>query len=98
MRGLADAVALASLANEMPAGKSTVKRAREGRGVVPAMPKGAEAMPLGAQTSRPGRMPMAAASVRGAKDAAIRLTDKTALPALAAQVDGQRAVRGAGGG
>jgi K+-transporting ATPase ATPase B chain len=88
MRRLAEAAALASLADETPEGKSIVDKARELLGAVPSMPKGAEAVAFTAQTRLSGLDFEGGRSFRkGATDAVIRLTGKTPPAALAAQVD-----------
>ncbi|MBH0239063.1 potassium-transporting ATPase subunit KdpB [Methylobrevis albus] len=87
-RRLAEAAALASLADETPEGKSIVDKAREGLGQVPAMPEGAEAVAFTAQTRLSGLDLADGRSFRkGATDAVIRLTGQTPPQALAAQVD-----------
>jgi K+-transporting ATPase ATPase B chain len=88
LRRLAEAAALASLADETPEGKSIVDKAREVLGTVPAMPKGAEAVAFTAQTRLSGLDLQDGRSFRkGATDAVIRLTAKTPPQPLAAQVD-----------
>jgi K+-transporting ATPase ATPase B chain len=88
MRRLAEAAAMASLADETPEGKSIVDKAREVLGTVPAMPKGAEAVAFTAQTRLSGLDLKDGRSFRkGATDAVIRLTGQTPPGALAAQVD-----------
>jgi K+-transporting ATPase ATPase B chain len=88
LRRLAEAAALASLADETPEGKSIVEKAREVLGSVPTMPKGAEAVAFTAQTRLSGLDLEGGRSFRkGATDAVIRLTGKTPPQALAAQVD-----------
>ena len=88
LRRLAEAAALASLADETPEGKSIVDKAREVLGSVPAMPKGAEPVAFTAQTRLSGLDLDGGRSFRkGATDAVIRLTGLTPPQALAAQVD-----------
>jgi K+-transporting ATPase ATPase B chain len=87
LRRLAEAAALASLADETPEGKSIVEKAREALGAVPAMPKGAEAVAFTAQTRLSGLDTDGRSLRKGATDAVIRLTGKTPPQALAAQVD-----------
>jgi potassium-transporting ATPase ATP-binding subunit len=88
MARLAEAAALASLADETPEGKSIVDKAREVLGAVPRMPKGAEAVAFTAQTRLSGLDLEDGRSFRkGATDAVIRLTGTTPLQVLAAQVD-----------
>lgn len=88
VRRLAEAAALASLADETPEGKSIVDKAREILGEVPAMPEGAEAVAFTAQTRLSGLDLKEGRSLRkGATDAVIRLTGQTPPQALATQVD-----------
>jgi K+-transporting ATPase ATPase B chain len=87
LRRLAEAAALASLADETPEGKSIVDKAREVLGKVPDMPKGAEAVAFTAQTRLSGLDVDGRSFRKGATDAVIRLTGKTPPGALAAQVD-----------
>ena len=87
LRRLAEAAALASLADETPEGKSIVEKAREVLGKVPDMPKGAEAVAFTAQTRLSGLDADGRSFRKGATDAVIRLTGKTPPQALAAQVD-----------
>lgn len=88
-RRLAEAAALASLADETPEGKSIVEKARAMLGRVPEMPKGAEFVPFTAQTRLSGLDLADGRRFRkGAIDAVIRLTGQTPPGALAAQVDG----------
>jgi K+-transporting ATPase ATPase B chain len=87
LRRLAEAAALASLADETPEGKSIVEKAREVLGKVPDMPKGAEAVAFTAQTRLSGLDSEGRSFRKGATDAVIRLTGKTPPQALAAQVD-----------
>jgi K+-transporting ATPase ATPase B chain len=88
LRRLAEAAALASLADETPEGKSIVDKAREVLGTVPDMPKGAEAVAFTAQTRLSGLDLEGGPRFRkGATDAVIRLTGRTAPGALASQVD-----------
>jgi potassium-transporting ATPase ATP-binding subunit len=87
MARLAEAAALASLADETPEGKSIVEKAREVLGAVPPMPKGAEAVPFTAQTRLSGLDAGGRRLRKGATDAVIRLTGQTPPQALAAQVD-----------
>ncbi len=88
LRRLAEAAALASLADETPEGKSIVEKAREVLGAVPAMPSRAEAVAFSAQTRLSGLDLVDGRSFRkGATDAVIRLTAKTPPVALGAQVD-----------
>ncbi len=88
LRRLAEAAALASLADETPEGKSIVDKAREVLGTIPAMPQGAEAVAFTAQTRLSGLDMVDRRKLRkGAIDAVIRLTGKTPPGALAAQVD-----------
>jgi potassium-transporting ATPase ATP-binding subunit len=85
---LAEAAALASLADETPEGKSIVEKAREMLGRVPDMPRGAEFVPFTAQTRLSGLDLTDGRRFRkGAIDAVIRLTGQTPPGALAAQVD-----------
>ena len=94
LRRLAEAAALASLADETPEGKSIVEKAREILGAVPAMPAGAEAVPFAAQTRLSGLDAGGQSFRKGAMDAVIRLTGQTPPGALAGQVD---AIARAGG-
>jgi K+-transporting ATPase ATPase B chain len=87
MARLAEAAALASLADETPEGKSIVEKARETLGTVPAMPKGAEAVAFTAQTRLSGLDSGGRSLRKGATDAVIRLTGQTPPAALAGQVD-----------
>lgn len=87
LRRLAEAAALASLADETPEGKSIVENAREVLGAVPTMPEGAEAVAFTAQTRLSGLDTGGRSFRKGATDAVIRLTGKTPPQALAAQVD-----------
>jgi K+-transporting ATPase ATPase B chain len=87
MRRLAEAAALASLADETPEGKSIVDKAREILGAVPTMLKGAEPVAFTAQTRLSGLDADGKTFRKGATDAVIRLTGKTPPQALAAQVD-----------
>ncbi len=88
MRRLAEAAALASLADETPEGKSIVDKARERLGSVPDMPVGAQPVAFSAQTRLSGLDLADGHSFRkGATDAVIRLTGKTPPGPLAAQVD-----------
>ena len=85
---LAEAAALASLADETPEGKSIVEKAREMLGRVPDMPQGAEPVAFTAQTRLSGLDLTDGRRFRkGAIDAVIRLTGQTPPGALAAQVD-----------
>ena len=87
-RRLAEAAALASLADETPEGKSIVEKAREMLGQVPAMPAGAQPVAFTAQTRLSGLDLADGRRLRkGAIDAVIRLTGQTPPGALAAQVD-----------
>ncbi len=87
-RRLAEAAALASLADETPEGKSIVEKAREMLGSVPAMPEGATPVAFTAQTRLSGLDLTDGRSFRkGAIDAVIRLTGQTPPGALAGQVD-----------
>jgi K+-transporting ATPase ATPase B chain len=88
MRRLAEAAALASLADETPEGKSIVDKAREMLGSVPVLPQGAEAVAFTAQTRLSGLDLTDGRRFRkGAIDAVIRLTGQTPPGALGAQVD-----------
>jgi K+-transporting ATPase ATPase B chain len=87
LRRLAEAAALASLADETPEGKSIVDKAREILGSVPAMPKGAEPVAFTAQTRLSGLDAGGKSFRKGATDAVIRLTGKTPPQPLATQVD-----------
>jgi K+-transporting ATPase ATPase B chain len=88
LRRLADAAALASLADETPEGKSIVDKAREMLGSVPVLPQGAEAVAFTAQTRLSGLDLTDGRRFRkGAIDAVIRLTGQTPPGALGAQVD-----------
>ena len=88
IRRLAEAAALASLADETPEGKSIVEKAREVLGAVPEMPEGAMAVAFTAQTRLSGLdLPGGRTLRKGATDAVIRLTGRTPPAALAAQVD-----------
>ena len=87
LRHLAEAAALASLADETPEGKSIVDKAREVLGTVPAMPSGAEAVAFTAQTRLSGLDAGGRSLRKGAIDAVIRLTGQTPPGALAGQVD-----------
>jgi K+-transporting ATPase ATPase B chain len=88
LRRLAEAAALASLADDTPEGKSIVDKAREVLGRVPDMPKGAEAVSFTAQTRLSGLdLPGGRRFRKGATDAVIRLTGQTPPQPLAAQVD-----------
>jgi len=85
---LAEAAALASLADETPEGKSIVEKAREMLGTIPAMPAGATPVAFTAQTRLSGLDLANGRSLRkGAIDAVIRLTGQTPPGALAGQVD-----------
>ncbi len=85
---LAEAAALASLADETPEGKSIVDKAREMLGSVPAMPPRAEPVAFTAQTRLSGLDLADGRRFRkGASDAVIRLTGQTPAAALQAQVD-----------
>ena len=85
---LAEAAALASLADETPEGKSIVEKAREMLGRVPDMPIGAQPVAFTAQTRLSGLDLTDGRKFRkGAIDAVIRLTGQTPPGALAAQVD-----------
>ena len=85
---LAEAAALASLADETPEGKSIVEKAREMLGGVPSMPAGASPVAFTAQTRLSGLDLTDGRSFRkGAIDAVIRLTGQTPPGALAGQVD-----------
>ena len=85
---LAEAAALASLADETPEGKSIVEKAREMLGAIPEMPQGAEFVPFTAQTRLSGLDLTDGRRFRkGAIDAVIRLTGQTPPGALATQVD-----------
>ncbi|EEW23734.1 potassium-transporting ATPase subunit KdpB [Rhodobacter ferrooxidans] len=87
-RRLAEAAALASLADKTPEGKSIVEKAREMLGAIPAMPHGAEPVAFTAQTRLSGLDLADGRRLRkGAIDAVIRLTGQTPPGALAAQVD-----------
>jgi potassium-transporting ATPase ATP-binding subunit len=87
-RRLAEAAALASLADETPEGKSIVEKAREMLGAITDMPMGAERVPFTAQTRLSGLDLTDGRSFRkGAVDAVIRLTGQTPPGALAGQVD-----------
>lgn len=87
LRRLAEAAALASIADETPEGKSIVDKAREVLGSVPDMPKGAEAVAFTAQTRLSGLDAGGRSFRKGATDAVIRLTGKTPPQPLQAQVD-----------
>ncbi len=87
LRRLAEAAALASLADETPEGKSIVEKAREILGAVPAMPTKAEPVPFAAQTRLSGLDAGGQSFRKGAMDAVIRLTGQTPPGALAGQVD-----------
>ena len=87
LRRLAEAAALASLADETPEGKSIVEKAREVLGAVPAMPPRAESVAFTAQTRLSGLDADGRSFRKGATDAVIRLTGKTPPGALAGQVD-----------
>ncbi len=88
LRRLAEAAALASLADETPEGKSIVDKARDALGAVPALPKNAEPVAFTAQTRLSGLDLADGRRFRkGATDAVIRLTGKTPPPALAARVE-----------
>ena len=84
---LAEAAALASLADETPEGKSIVDKAREVLGTVPVLPEGAEAVAFTAQTRLSGLDAGGRSLRKGAIDAVIRLTGQTPPGALAGQVD-----------
>ncbi len=87
-RRLAEAAALASLADETPEGKSIVDKAREALGAVPDMPAGAESIAFTAQTRLSGLDLADGRSFRkGATDAVIRLTGKTPAQPLAREAD-----------
>ncbi|PTE13045.1 potassium-transporting ATPase subunit KdpB [Pseudogemmobacter blasticus] len=87
-RRLAEAAALASLADETPEGKSIVEKAREMLGTIPDMPLGAEPVAFTAQTRLSGLDLADGRRFRkGAIDAVIRLAGHTPPGALAAQVD-----------
>jgi K+-transporting ATPase ATPase B chain len=88
VRRLAEAAALASLADETPEGKSIVEKAREVLGAIPKMPTGAEPVAFTAQTRLSGLDLKDGRRFRkGATDAVIRLTGQTPPGALAGQVD-----------
>jgi K+-transporting ATPase ATPase B chain len=87
LRRLAEAAALASLADETPEGKSIVDKAREVLGAVPSMPPRAESVAFTAQTRLSGLDVDGRSFRKGATDAVIRLTGKTPPQALAGQVD-----------
>jgi potassium-transporting ATPase ATP-binding subunit len=88
LRRLAEAAALASLADETPEGKSIVDKAREVLGAIPAMPERAGAVAFTAQTRLSGLDLADGRHLRkGAVDAVIRLTGQTPPQALSAQVD-----------
>jgi K+-transporting ATPase ATPase B chain len=88
LRRLAEAAALASLADETPEGKSIVEKALEVLGSVPSLPGGAEPVAFTAQTRLSGLDLKDGRSFRkGATDAVIRLTGQTPPGALAGQVD-----------
>lgn len=87
MARLAEAAALASLADETPEGKSIVDKVREVLGSVPDMPKGAEAVAFTAQTRLSGLDADGRSFRKGATDAVIRLTGKTPPQPLQSQVD-----------
>jgi K+-transporting ATPase ATPase B chain len=88
LRRLAEAAALASLADETPEGKSIVEKAREVLGSVPSLPGGAEPVAFTAQTRLSGLDLKDGRGFRkGATDAVIRLTGQTPPGALAGQVD-----------
>ncbi|NBE07701.1 potassium-transporting ATPase subunit KdpB [Paragemmobacter ruber] len=87
LRRLAEAAALASLADETPEGKSIVEKAREVLGALPGMPAGAEAVAFTAHTRLSGLDAGGRSLRKGAMDAVIRLTGKTPPGALAEQVD-----------
>jgi K+-transporting ATPase ATPase B chain len=88
LRSLAEAAALASLADETPEGKSIVEKAREILGMVPALPEGAEPVAFTAQTRLSGLdLANGRALRKGAIDAVIRLTGQTPPVELSAQVD-----------
>ncbi|MCZ8080125.1 MAG: potassium-transporting ATPase subunit KdpB [Rhodobacteraceae bacterium] len=85
---LAEAAALASLADETPEGKSIVEKAHDMLGAIPPMPTGAEPVAFTAQTRLSGLdLPDGRQFRKGAIDAVIRLTGQTPPGALAAQVD-----------
>ena len=87
-RRLAEAAALASLADETPEGRSIVDKAREMLGAVPVLPAGAEPVAFTAQTRLSGLDLTDGRRFRkGATDAVIWLTGQTPPAALAAQVD-----------
>jgi potassium-transporting ATPase ATP-binding subunit len=87
-RRLAEAAALASLADDTPEGKSIVEKARDVLGHLPNLPAGANAVEFSAQTRLSGMDLAEGRSLRkGAVDAVIRLTGKTLPPALAQSVD-----------
>ena len=87
-RKLAEAAALASLADETPEGKSIVDKAREMLGSVPGMPQGATPVRFTAQTRLSGLdLPDGRTLRKGTIDAVIRLTGQTPPGALAGQVD-----------
>jgi K+-transporting ATPase ATPase B chain len=87
-RRLAEAAALASLADETPEGKSIVEKAREMLGAIRDMPQGAEPVAFTAQTRLSGLdLPDGRRFRKGAIDAVIRLAGQTPPGALAAQVD-----------
>ncbi len=86
-RRLAEAAALASLADETPEGKSIVDKAREILGALPAMPAGAAAVAFTAQTRLSGLDTGDKSFRKGATDAVIRLTGQMPPGALAGQVD-----------
>lgn len=85
---LAEAAALASLADETPEGKSLIDKSREALGHIPVMPAGARVVAFSAQTRLSGLDLDDGTRIRkGAVDAVIRLTGTTPPRALAARVD-----------
>ena len=85
---LAEAAALASLADETPEGKSIADKAREVLGHIPGLPAGAKAVAFTAQTRLSGLDLADGRQIRkGAVDAVIRLTGTTPPQALAARVE-----------
>ncbi len=88
VRRLAEAAALASLADETPEGKSIVEKARGMLGSVPALPKGAVPVAFTAQTRLSGLDLEGGRRFRkGAIDAVIKLTGQTPPPAITREVE-----------
>jgi K+-transporting ATPase ATPase B chain len=87
-RRLAEAAALASLADETPEGKSIVEKAREMLGTLPDRPDGATPVEFAAQTRLSGMdLPCGRILRKGAVDAVLKLTGQSLPAPLAQAVD-----------